>query len=92
MAALKGGTLSDFAGSMAESIEKALEKEWQADKGSALPADGKDERRILLAAIASGILNYLEAHQDEFINKITLQSGSTTTDNTVTKLDLNIQS
>jgi hypothetical protein len=92
MTALKGGSVADFTATMAEAIEQAMEKEWQANKGSALPEDGKVERRILFAAIASGILNYLEAHQDEFISTITLQSGSGSTDNTVTKLDLNIQS
>ena len=88
MTPLRGGSVADFTNSMAEAIEQALEAEWQAVKGSALPSDGQEDRRLLLAAIASGILNYLETHQNEFINSITLGSGST---QNVTALDLNIQ-
>jgi hypothetical protein len=92
MTALKGGSVADFSGSMAEAIENALAKEFQAVNGTTLPADEKNGRHIMFSAIASGILKYLEDHQDDFIKTITLQSGSGSTDNTVTKLDLNIQS
>ncbi len=87
MAALKGGSVADFTDSMAEAIEQALENEWQANHGTSLPADEDYGRRIMLSAIASGILNYLKAHQDEVIRTITLDSGSA---QTVTALDLNI--
>lgn len=87
MAQLKGGSVADFSGSMAEAIEQALEKEWQAVKGTSLPADEDHARQILFSAIASGILNYLKAHQSEVINTITLDTGAA---QTVTALDLNI--
>lgn len=87
MAELKGGSVADFAGSMAEAIEQAMDKEWQTAKGTSLPADEDNARRLLFSAIASGILSYLKTHQGEVINTITLDTGSA---QSVTALDLNI--
>ena len=91
MSPLKGGTTADFTGSMAEAIEKAMEKEYQALKGASLPATGQQDRRMLFASIASGILNYLEAHQDEMIKTITIDTGDGPTTATVSALDLDVQ-
>jgi hypothetical protein len=64
MADLKAGTVAnpnDFAASMAAYMEAAMQKEWQAVKGYELPAGvGVDDRRILFAAVAQGVLRYLE--------------------------------
>jgi len=90
MTPLKGGTYTDLSNSMAGAIEQEFKKEFKAAKGQD-PADNQD-RSMLFAAIATGILNYLKANQDGILNSIKLQSGSATTDNTVTHLDLNIQS
>ncbi len=90
MAQLKGGTVSDFAGSMAEAMEQALAREWQALKGADLPAEGRDDRRLLFAAIATGVLSYLKAHQAEVLNTITLEIGGAQAPHAVTNLDLNI--
>jgi hypothetical protein len=87
MAPLRGGTTANFTDSMAEAIEQALQAEWQAVKGSALTTEGQEDRRLLFAAIATGILSYLETHQNELINTITLGSSSS---QSVTGLDLNI--
>jgi hypothetical protein len=87
MAALKPGTSSDFSDSMAEAIEKAMDKEYQAVKGTALPSDGSDDRKILWAAISNGILNYLKKHQNEILTSITLDSNAA---NTVAALELNV--
>jgi hypothetical protein len=86
MAQLKGGSVADFADSMAEAIEKALEREWQTVKGTTLPQDGQADRRLLFASIARGILNYLKAHQNEVMTGITLDAIQ----HTVNSLDLNI--
>jgi hypothetical protein len=87
MTPLKGGTTADFSGSMAEAIEQAMDKEWQAVKGSALPAEGADDRKMLWAAIANGILDYLKANQNDIIQTITLDSSAPSA---VTALDLNV--
>lgn len=64
MADLKAGTVAnpaDFGASMAQYMEEAMKREWQAVKGYPLPADvGEDDRKILFAAVAQGVLRYLE--------------------------------
>lgn len=56
---LKAGTIADFSGSMAEAMEQAFEAAWQAAKGAPLPGAGKDDRRLLLSAIAQGVVKHL---------------------------------
>ena len=85
MAQLKGGTYDDFTDSMAKAMEDEFLKEWQAAKGESLLES--DDRRIFMAAIATGILNYLKVHQDEIIKTITLESSTV---QNVTALELNI--
>jgi hypothetical protein len=89
MAQIKGGSVADFGGSMAEAIEQALQKEWQAVKGVALPQEGQEDRRLLFVAIARGVLNYLKAHQDEVLSTITLETGGTQTTHQVQAMELN---
>ncbi len=87
MAELKGGTSSDFTDSMAEAIEQAMDKEYRAVKGTALPAEGSEDRKLLWAAIANGILNYLKKNQNDILASITLDTNVA---NTVTALELNV--
>ena len=87
MAQLKSGKLADFADSMAEAMEKAMEQEWQAFKGQPLPDAGKDERRILFTSVSMGVLNYLKQHQNEILNTITLEGTGLSH---VTALDVNV--
>lgn len=75
MAPLKGGSVADFSNSMAEAIEQALAQEYLALNGRPLPAEMQNERRMLLAAIGRGVLDYLKAHQNELIITISLDSG-----------------
>ena len=90
MAQLKAGRVADFSDSMAQAIEIAMQQEWQAVKGVALPQAGQDDRRLLFVAIARGILQYLKTHQNEILNSITLETGGVQTTTPVTNLDLNI--
>ncbi len=88
MAQLRAGRLADFSDSMAEAIETALQEEWQAAKGTALPTIGQDDRRLLFVAIARGVLQYLKTHEDEILTNITLVDGGVFSPQ-VTNLDLN---
>ncbi len=63
---MKAGTVSDFAGSMAEAMENALKQEYQAVKGEPLPGLGVEDRRLLLVAIAQGVVRYLKENGDAF--------------------------
>ena len=60
--ALKAGTVLDFNASMAAAMEQAFKDEWFDVKQEALPGVGEEERKILFAAIAQGLLSYLEAN------------------------------
>ena len=50
---------------MAEAIEEAFGAELLALKGTPLPSTSQDERHMLFAAIAQGVLSYLYAHQSD---------------------------
>ncbi len=64
MVDLKAGTVAnpnEFAASMAQYMEEAMKSEWYAVKGHRLPAGvGEADRKILFAAVAQGVLRYLE--------------------------------
>ena len=66
---LKAGTFDDFASSLAAYIDQAMQNEWQARKGEFLPTDGQgaDDRRILFAAIAQGVLKFLGDHVGDLV-------------------------
>jgi hypothetical protein len=81
------------ASEMTAAMEKALKAEWQKAKDEALSDDYAEDRRLLFAAIARGVLEYLEDHENEIFKEITLQQKGTTQLITyaVKKLDLNVQ-
>lgn len=89
MPPLKGGTVADFSNSMGEAIETALAQELMALKGQVLPGDSANERRMLLAAIGRGVLDYFKAHQNEIAVTFTLDSGVGPVTFTVTGITLN---
>lgn len=49
------------AGDMAQMIEEAVKREWsRAYPGNSLSDQGKGDRAVLFAAIAQGVLGYLQ--------------------------------
>jgi hypothetical protein len=79
------------AARMTEAIEAAFKKEWQMVKGTPLPEAGLEDRRLLFAAIARGILEYLKDHENEILNSFTVKDPSDTQIlYTVEKVDLNV--
>lgn len=72
-------------------MQEALRQEWQASKGSPITNTTVEDMRLIFAAVARGLLNYLETHQDDFINTITVQETSENPrTQTVVRTDLNI--
>ncbi len=67
---LKAGRIDDFAFSLAAYIDQAMYNEWQAVKGESLPDSdqGAQDRRILFAAIAQGVLKFLADHGNDLIS------------------------
>lgn len=91
--ALKPGSVADFAGSLAEAMEIAMNQEWQAVKGVPLPELGVDDRRLLLVAISRGLFQFLKANENDFINKAKLHDpigGVIDIDYDVVQLELNL--
>ena len=64
---LKAGTVADFSNSMAEAIETALMTEYQNVKGEAMPDMGVEDRRLLLVAIAQGVVRHLKDNSDALL-------------------------
>ncbi|MGB5641152.1 MAG: hypothetical protein WBM63_18735, partial [Sedimenticolaceae bacterium] len=63
---LKAGTVDDFNSSMAEAMEQALAQEYQKLKNEGLPDMGEDDRRMLFAAIAQGVVRHLKDNLTAF--------------------------
>ncbi len=70
--AIKAGTLADFTGSMAQAMENALEEEYQRLKGEAMPAMGREDRQLMFAAIAQGVVRHLKDNHDAFKVAVTV--------------------
>ncbi|OWQ45440.1 hypothetical protein CDL60_19515 [Roseateles noduli] len=68
---LKAGQAGDFAGSLADYIDRAMQAEWQAVKHEALPSGaddvGVEDRRILFAAVAQGVLAFLRDNRQNLV-------------------------
>jgi hypothetical protein len=78
-------------GELTDAIMEALGKEWQRAKGAPLPAAGVEDRRILFAAVARGLLEYLESKQQQLIKTIELERANTRVEYQVRALDLDIK-
>lgn len=69
--ALKAGSFDDLADTMTGAIDAAMREEWRDAKNQDLPAGlGEEDRRILFAAIAKGVLRYLHAHRDDLVTQV----------------------
>ncbi|MFY9510948.1 MAG: hypothetical protein WAQ05_08250 [Rubrivivax sp.] len=74
--ALRAGSYtSTNDGSMTAFIEAAMKAEWQLARGEALPNEGAEDRRILFAAIAKGVLRYLYEHRDDLVSTLMHPEG-----------------
>jgi hypothetical protein len=79
--------MSLVASDMAQAMVDQLDEAWQIVKGEAFPSGSKEDARIMFLAVARGLLIYMEAHQNDMANTITLGGGSP---QTVNAIDLNI--
>lgn len=74
--ALRAGSYtSNDDGSMAAYIDRAMQDEWYAARGEHLPQQGEEDRRILFAAIAKGVLRYLYDHRDDLVSTLMHPEG-----------------
>lgn len=56
-------------------IETAMREQWQLARGEPLPTQGAEDRRILFAAIAQGVLRYLYVHRDDLVSTLQQAEG-----------------
>jgi hypothetical protein len=56
-------------------IESAMQEEWLAARGEALPTAGAEDRRVLFAAVAKGVLRYLYEHRADLITTRRIDDG-----------------
>ena len=60
---LKAGSVNDFADSMVAAMEQALKDQWTAMGRGTLGDVGAEDRRLMFAAIARGMLKYLKSKE-----------------------------
>jgi hypothetical protein len=77
--------------SLTDAIDDAFREEWSRTHPLPLPEAGSEDRRLLFAAIARGLLSYLDANRNEIFETITLQTeGTDERTYTVTRANLDI--
>ena len=76
---------------LTQAMQEALQTEWRAAKGEEMPEAGAEDRRLIFAAVARGLLTYLRAHQNDWLNTITFEDpGTGRVTHTVKATQLNI--
>jgi hypothetical protein len=60
-------------GALTKAIEDAYKTEWGKAKPNPLPDAGADDRRLLFAGVARGILEYLKNNPTEILSSIQTQ-------------------
>jgi hypothetical protein len=80
------------AASLTNAIDSAFATEWSKAKPAVpLPDAGAADRRLLFAAVARGLLQYLSDHESSVVSELTLKTeGSDPVRYTVTDADLAI--
>jgi hypothetical protein len=83
--------MSIQASGLLTELENAFADQFQKAKGVPIPQAGSEDRRILLAAVAAGLLRYLANHQGELIESFHLSiDGGTPANYTVSDTSLDI--
>jgi hypothetical protein len=84
--ALKAGTISDLANSMAQAMIDAFKKDWKLVMGDAPKPENMDQMNLLFTAVAQGVVQHLQQHATDFEVTVT-DSGTGTDKGTVTKIN-----
>jgi hypothetical protein len=76
---------------LTDRIDQAFGPAWKEIKKTDLPSGPKEDRLVLFAAVAHGVLGYLEEKQNEIFKTLSLSvSGGTSTKYDVTGADFNL--
>lgn len=60
---------------LVDAMQSAFGDEWVSKRGAEPPEAGKEDRGLLFAAVARGLLTYLDNHHDEILSEVTFQDG-----------------
>ncbi|MEZ6242094.1 MAG: hypothetical protein R3B57_03535 [Phycisphaerales bacterium] len=74
--ALKAGTFSNYASSMAQAMEDAMQSVYQERHGTPMPSAGVEDRRMLFVAIAQGVIRHLADNPGAFHTKVNCEQSS----------------
>ena len=60
------------------SFDAAMREQWALARAESLPSNGPgaQDRRVLFAAVARGVLQYLYAHRDELLSTLQQPEGT----------------
>ena len=73
-----------LADSMVKAMEEAMDDVWTKMRGTAPPKEGREDRRMLMSAIAQGVINYLKEHaEDSFVVEVQQDDDNITSSGTV---------
>jgi hypothetical protein len=95
--ALKAGTITtgnegDFANSMAEAIELAFRREWDAVGSHDIPEESRTIIRAFCAAVSQGVVRYLTDHAEDAFRvhsvAATQDGGAITSTGTITRAQI----
>jgi hypothetical protein len=76
---------------LTDAMQEAFKTEWAAAKKTPMPEAGGQDRRLLFAAVARGLLEYVAAHQAEALQTITFEDvAGQSVKHTVTDTAINI--
>jgi hypothetical protein len=79
------------ASELTDKIDAAFADEWRKTKPIPLPSAGAEDRRLLFAAVAHGVLAYLKENDDEIFKTLSLRiPGGATTNYDVTAAELDL--
>lgn len=69
--ALKAGSVSDFENSMASAMADAFAREWRVAMNNQPFPGMNSQTKLIFAAVAQGVVNYLKANHDAFKVEVT---------------------
>jgi hypothetical protein len=77
---------------LTDAIDAAFKTEWGKIKSAPLSDAGGEDRRLLFAAVARGLLEYLSEHQEELVLSVkATKTGGAAEDYSVESISLDIQ-
>jgi hypothetical protein len=69
------GDVSLKPSELTDAMKTAFAEEWHATNGGSPPSVGTVDPRLLFAAVAHGLLHYLDDHEEELLSRFTFEDS-----------------